>query len=1189
MKENEILREIMRDAKIGWWQADRNRRVFHISEGLRDLLGVASCDVTYEEFGKMITPAYREYALASIGVRGGAERLYPLQGPEGEIWCYWKLLREEVAEDGGMLLTGYFRVVDPPSEVVRSEEKQRINDLLFRLNSISQTLLSLLKVDDLDAVVDEILADVLTMFDGGRAYIIESDPEHRLYNCTYEVTAENVAGEQELVSGISMDEVPWWTQRIANGQPVIISSLDELPDEAFREREVLAMQDIKSLIAVPLLSRDKVWGYAGIDIVNRPRRWTGEDFQWFSSLINIISLCIELQRSEREAQSERKYLQSLYHHMPLGYAQLRVIRDEQGKPVDLLVLDANYTADKIMGTARETYIGRRISELGLDMEQYLKTFTEVLRSDGFIERDSFYEISKRWIHSILYTTRSDEVISLFSDTTEMRNAHEALFNSEKMLRNIFDNVQVGVELYDKEGCLVDINTKNLDIFGIAAKEDVLGINFFENPIVPEEIRRNVRNGQEQSFRLDYPFDRLGGYYPSRKKGSVQIYTKVTMLYDMYGELVNFLVLNIDNTEINEAHHRLEEFESSFSLVSRFGKVGYARFDLVTRDGYAVPQWYRNLGEESDTPMTQVIGVYNHVNPEDREAIFREIGRVKANESNGFTLDLRVGLRDGKSGWTRVNVVRNPLNTDPSKIEMVCVNFDVTELKQTEKSLIEAKNKAEVSDRLKSAFLANMSHEIRTPLNAIVGFSNLLAETDDIAERREYMQVVEENNDLLLKLISDILDLSKIEAGTFEFNYGMLDVNRMCEEAVRSLRLKVQDKPVELLFGDHEEQCRIVGDKNRLLQVITNFINNAVKFTEQGSITLGYRREAGDLLFYVEDTGKGISEEHLRTVFDRFVKLNSFAQGTGLGLSISKSIVEQMGGHIGVESEEGRGSRFWFTIPAVACNAGPDDEPSVVAEAPHPVSRQDGKLPLLLVAEDTDSNFLLVSLMFRKEFDIVRAVNGEEAVRICREMKPAAILMDIKMPVMDGLEMVRRLKKHIPTSTIPIILLTAKNDKETELESIRLNIEAFIPKPFEPDILLSRVEQLLAAWEMHETKARIEALATPKEIEAVSYDEKFLANIIHLIEEHISDSELNVNALCEWTGTNNKQMYRKMKQLTGMTPVEYIKSIRMKKAAMLLKQQKFTVAEVMYMVGFSNHSYFSKCFQAEFGVTPKQYV
>lgn len=1028
--------------------------MFHISEGLRDLLGVASCEVTYEEFGKMITPAYREYALASIGVRGGAERLYPLQGAEGEIWCYWKLLREEVADDGGMLLTGYFRVVDPPSEVVNSQEKQRINDLLFRLNSISQTLLSLLKVDDLDAVVNKILADVLTMFDGGRAYIIESDPEHRLYNCTYEVTAENVTGEQELVSGISMDEVPWWTQRIANGQPVIISSLDELPDEAFREREVLAMQDIKSLIAVPLLSRDKVWGYAGIDIVNRPRRWTGEDFQWFSSLINIISLCIELQRSEREAQSERKYLQSLYHHMPLGYAQLRVIRDEQGKPVDLLVLDTNYTADKIMGTKRETYIGRRISELGLDMEQYLKTFTEVLRSDGFIERDSFYEISKRWIHSILYTTRPDEVISLFSDTTEMRNAHEALFNSEKMLRNIFDNVQVGVELYDKEGCLVDINTKNLDIFGIAAKEDVLGINFFENPIVPEEIRRNVRNGQEQSFRLDYPFDRLGGYYPSRKKGSVQIYTKVTMLYDMYGELVNFLVLNIDNTEINEAHHRLEEFESSFSLVSRFGKVGYARFDLVTRDGYAVPQWYRNLGEESNTPMTQVIGVYNHVNPEDREAIFREIGRVKANESNGFTLDLRVGLRDGKSGWTRVNVVRNPLNTDPSKIEMVCVNFDVTELKQTEKSLIEAKNKAEVSDRLKSAFLANMSHEIRTPLNAIVGFSNLLAETDDIAERREYMQVVEENNDLLLKLISDILDLSKIEAGTLEFVHTDFELNELMREKENVMRLKT-DQNVELVFEQRYETCHVRTDRNRLSQLMINLLTNAAKFTHRGSIRFGYELRAGQLYFWVADTGCGIPAERKDAVFERFVKLNSFKQGTGLGLSICRTIVEHLGGNIGVESEEGKGSTFWFTLPYVPGKQEPAKIPAQMLQTVPTVEKD--KL-VILIAEDNESNYRLFESILRHEYKLLHAWNGREAVDLFNRYTPHLVLMDINMPEMDGYEATAQIRKQ--SADVPIIAVTAFAFASDEQKVLSSGFDGYMPKPINARQLKTQVLDML---------------------------------------------------------------------------------------------------------------------------------
>lgn len=412
MKEYEILQEIMRDAKIGWWQADRKRRMFHISEGLRDLLGLATCQVSYEEFRDMISPAYRDYAFASVGVRGGdfnEERLYPLRGRNGEIWCYWKLLREETTEDGGMLLTGYFRVGDPPLEKVNSPERQQINDLLYRLNSISHTLLSLLKTNDLDVVIDKILTDVQTMFHGGRAYIIEFDRERRTHDCTYEVTAENVTAEQDLVNSLSMDEVPWWTRRIENGNPIIISSLDELPDEAFREKEVLAVQDIKSLIAVPLASRDKVWGYAGIDIVNEPRTWSGEDYQWFASLMNIISLCIELQRSEREAQSERTYLEGLYRHMPLGYARLQMLRDEDGAPSDFRILDSNYAADKISGSRRERYIGKRASELGLDMRFYMPIFSQVLDGGDYVEHDYYDEQSKHWIHSILYTTHEDEV------------------------------------------------------------------------------------------------------------------------------------------------------------------------------------------------------------------------------------------------------------------------------------------------------------------------------------------------------------------------------------------------------------------------------------------------------------------------------------------------------------------------------------------------------------------------------------------------------------------------------------------------------------------------------------------------------------------------------------------------------------------------------------------------------------
>ena len=436
--------------------------------------------------------------------------------------------------------------------------------------------------------------------------------------------------------------------------------------------------------------------------------------------------------------------------------------------------------------------------------------------------------------------------------------------------------------------------------------------------MPLDIRERVKLEDELDFSQDYEFSNVSNYYESEKKGGIELYTKVSKIYDNRGECTGFVLINIDNTERISSINRIRDFENFFLLISDYAKVGYAKLNLLTRKGYAIKQWFKNMGEDEDTPLGEVVGVYGKMHPEDRRRILAFFEKARQGEAKSFKSEVRV-LRPGtlnRWNWVRVNVLLNRYDPANSMVELIGVNYDITELKETECELIGAKEKAEEADRLKSAFLANMSHEIRTPLNAIVGFSSLLVETEDPDEKQEYSKMVEENNDLLLQLISDILDLSKIEAGTFDFKLRELDLNTLCGDVARSMRLRV--KPgVELLFEPTLPSCIIVSDPNRLHQVISNFVSNASKFTTMGSIRIGYDKpDAGRLRIYVSDTGIGIAPEACKKVFDRFIKLNSFVQGTGLGLSISKSIIEQLGGTIGVDSELGKGSTFWFTLPVV---------------------------------------------------------------------------------------------------------------------------------------------------------------------------------------------------------------------------------------------------------------------------------
>ena len=481
-------------------------------------------------------------------------------------------------------------------------------------------------------------------------------------------------------------------------------------------------------------------------------------------------------------------------------------------------------------------------------------------------------------------------------------------HNEMIFRKLYVNLPVGVELYDRDGYLIDLNAKDMEIFGIRSKKDVLGVNIFSNPILPKDVIKKLKENKSVNFRLNYSFKKVDDYYNTSKVGELDIVTKASILYDQRGEPSSYLLINLDNTEKMIAYNRISEFENVFTLVSVYAKVGYALYDLYTFEGYAIKQWYENMGEKDGTPLSQIIGIYSYIHPNDAGYINSFFEEVKQGKAHHFRREVRVKSGDGWK-WICANITRNPQSVDPNKPEMICINYDITELKDSQLK----RDRAEELDRLKSAFLANMSHEIRTPLNAIVGFSQLLAETDDPEERHEFVEIIDSNNRMLLQLISDILDLAKIESGTMDFKFADMSIKEVINEIVTSFRIKMPDN-VALIAPKDSPECQIYSDRMRLTQVISNFLNNAIKYTSEGCIILAYEIIGDEIKFSVTDTGDGMSQEIQAHIFDRFYKGNTFKQGTGLGLSICETIVNRLGGRIGVNSELGKGSTFWFTHP-----------------------------------------------------------------------------------------------------------------------------------------------------------------------------------------------------------------------------------------------------------------------------------
>ena len=489
---------------------------------------------------------------------------------------------------------------------------------------------------------------------------------------------------------------------------------------------------------------------------------------------------------------------------------------------------------------------------------------------------------------------------------------------------------------------------------------------------------------------------------------------------------------------------------------------------------------------------------------------------------------------------------------------------------------------------KEAFFGNIAHEFKTPLSLVIApLSKLVQEVQD-PEEKEMIQIAHDNATKLNSLVHKTIDYYREDSGAPSDDLIRSEVEFV--EFARAIFLSYKDNYPGLEFIFDASQNKIFADVDvaKMEIVLGNLLSNACKFTPEGGsviMTLEKDDESNRLIIKISDTGIGIPEEELDLVFQRYYESSRTKDGgydsTGIGLAIIKKHVESHGGTISASSD-GNGTTFTAVMP---CRR--EESP---AEPPQTVEAvEDDDKPLVVIVDDNAQICSFLEKVLRKKYRCITTGNGKSGLKLCKDVMPDLIVTDVMMPVMDGLEMCRQIREFTPLSTIPIIMLTAKGDSETERKSIELNIDSFIPKPFEFGTLTAKIDQLIGNKRRMEQKIRLEMISVPDTERKASYDEKFLMKVTKMIEEKMEDSEFSVRSLCELGGYGEKQLYRKIKQLTGMSTVEYIRSIRLKKAALMFQTGNYTVSEVMYSVGFANASYFTRSFAAEYGRTPSEYI
>ena len=632
----------------------------------------------------------------------------------------------------------------------------------------------------------------------------------------------------------------------------------------------------------------------------------------------------------------------------------------------------------------------------------------------------------------IFPLDEEYVLIMCRDITERVTTQRQL----EVFKSVLDKVSDSILAVSEDGTLVYANKQFIEEYGVTQQMGIQKI--YDLP-----VSMTTKEAWERRLQEIRDNDGIFAYraaYMRKGEDKERMHQVSTFLIRENNEELTWFFTQ-DITDVIKKQDELREL--NLLLDGILNNIPVYLFVKDPENDFRYLYWNKAFADHSGILASKAIGHTDH-------EVFPSHGDAEKFRKDDLELlqtHKRIDMQEtylSATGKARiVQTLKALVPMEGRKPLLIGISWDITNLQNIEQELIKARIKAEQSDRLKSAFLANMSHEIRTPLNAIVGFSQLLPAAETAEEKKLYSGIINQNSDILLQLINDILDLSKIEAGTLEYIKRPMNLGEVCRTiyAVHKERVK---EGVTLIFDNEDENLFIEGDQNRIMQVITNFLTNASKFTYEGEIRLGFEQTDKNIRVYVKDTGIGIEPEKVDHVFERFVKLNSFAQGTGLGLSICQMIVEKIGGEIGVTSELGKGSTFYFTIPyEEAGELGEIFKMSKTESKGNTVNRVQ-QIKKILVAEDVESNFILLKNLIGREYTLLWAKDGVEAIEMYKQYQPDLILMDIKMPRMDGLEATHIIRSY--SKEIPIIALTAyafETDKELALE---MGCNDFVTKP-----------------------------------------------------------------------------------------------------------------------------------------------